>query len=99
MYVERQLVLEKGAPIKGFFCNMISAWDVAHLPAAKVAPIIESRWDTVFFQRNGELATYTHLCPNCKYMYKDTKTKGHNFCPNCGAKMIADLEKNSEVVY
>lgn len=35
-YVEREKVLEKGSQIKGFFCNMISAWDVAHLPAADV---------------------------------------------------------------
>lgn len=35
-YVEREKVLEKGTQIKGFFCNMISAWDVAHLPAADV---------------------------------------------------------------
>lgn len=40
MFVERQSVLEKGAPIKGFFCNMISAWDVAHLPSANAAAVV-----------------------------------------------------------
>lgn len=43
MYVERQKVLDKGAPINGCFCNMISAWDVAHIPAANVVPVVHCR--------------------------------------------------------
>lgn len=49
--------------------------------------VVHSQWDTVFYERNGTLATYSHLCPECKYFYRDTRFKGHNFCPGCGAKM------------
>ena len=45
------------------------------------------RWDTVFYEGNGTLASYSHICPKCKYFYRDFHFKGHNYCPNCGAKM------------
>lgn len=50
----------------------------------------KGRWDTVFYERNGTLASYSHLCPKCKYFYRDVRIKGHNFCPNCGADMKED---------
>ncbi len=50
--------------------------------------IKHSKWDTVFYQRHSDtLATYTHLCPECKYLYQDLRLKGYNFCPQCGVKM------------
>jgi hypothetical protein len=50
-----------------------------------------SRWDTAFFRRlENELASYTHFCPECKYLYRDLRVKGHNYCPNCGARMDGD---------
>ena len=52
--------------------------------------VVHSKWDTVFYERNGTLASYSHLCPECKYFYKDVRFKGHNYCANCGAKMDGD---------
>ena len=56
-------------------------------PTVDAVEVVHGAWDTVFYERNGTLASYSHLCPNCKYFYRDTKFKGHNYCPNCGAKM------------
>ncbi|RKJ75621.1 hypothetical protein D7X33_16510 [Butyricicoccus sp. 1XD8-22] len=81
-YIERNMILAKGAPIPGCFCNMISAWDVKNLPAADVAPIVHGKW------KNGN-----SICPICgmdKFsgldadIWADWQPK---FCPNCGAKM------------
>ena len=47
----------------------------------------KGEWDTVFYERNGTLSSYSHLCPKCKYFYRDIRFKGHDFCPNCGAYM------------
>ena len=43
-YVERDAVLAKAAPVPGCFCNMISSWDVVHLPAADVTPVVHGYW-------------------------------------------------------
>lgn len=56
-------------------------------PTVDAAEIVHSQWDTVFYESHGTLATYSHLCPVCKYFYRDTRFKGHNYCPSCGAKM------------
>ena len=47
----------------------------------------KGEWNTVFYERNGTLSSYSHLCPKCKYFYRDIRFKGHDFCPNCGADM------------
>ena len=47
----------------------------------------KGKWDTVFYERNGTLASYSHICPKCKYFYRDLKFKGHNYCPECGCDM------------
>lgn len=59
-------------------------------PTVDAAEIVHSQWDTVFYESHGTLATYSHLCPVCKYFYRDTRFKGHNYCPSCGAKMDGD---------
>ena len=47
----------------------------------------KGEWDTVFYERNTTISTVTHICPKCKYIYRDIRVKGHDFCPNCGADM------------
>lgn len=55
---------------------------------ANVAPVMYGRWDTIFVQRNkNELASYTHVCSMCKFLYRDLRVNGYNYCPNCGANM------------
>lgn len=60
-----------------------------NFPTIDVVEVVHSQWDTVFYERNGTLASYSHLCPECKYFYRDVRFKGHSYCPNCGAKMDA----------
>jgi hypothetical protein len=66
-------------------CDMLES-----CPTVDAVEVVHSRWDTVFYERNGTLASYSHLCPVCKYFYRNVKFTGHNFCPNCGAKMDGD---------
>ena len=59
-------------------------------PTVDAVEVVHSQWDTVFYERNGTLGSYSHICPECKYIYRDVRFKGHNYCPNCGAKMDGD---------
>ena len=63
---------------------------IEEAPRVDAVEVVHSKWDTVFYERNGELATYSHVCPICKYHYKNVWGKGYNYCPNCGAKMDGD---------
>ena len=54
------------------------------------------QWDTVFYEGNGTLSTYSHICPNCKYFYRDLRFKGHNHCPNCGMKMDGGTKNETD---
>lgn len=63
---------------------------ITNAPTVDAAEVVHSQWDTVFYESHGTLASYSHLCPVCKYFYRDLRFKGHNYCPDCGAKM--DLE-------
>ncbi len=71
-----------------------SVWETSEVveflddcPTIEAAPVVHSKWDTVFYESHGTLASYSHLCPECKYFYRNTKSKGHKYCPECGAKM------------
>ena len=61
-------------------------------PTVDGVEVVHGQWDTVFYERNGTLASYSHICQKCKYFYRDLRFKGHNYCPNCGAKMMGDTE-------
>ena len=61
-------------------------------PTVDAVEVVHSKWDTVFYERNGTLASYSHICPECKYFYRDLRFKGHNYCPNCGADMRGETE-------
>lgn len=83
-YIEREAVLAKGAPIPGYFCNMISAWDVANLPAADV--VAHAKWVRM-------TGVQTPYCSKCNQEAIRTFLGGYaysEYCPKCGAKM--DLE-------
>ena len=68
--------------IQSAICSVLD-----NAPGVDVAPVVHSTWDTVFFERNLTIATYSHLCPKCKYFYRGVRFKGHDFCPGCGADM------------
>lgn len=80
-YVERNAVLAKAAPVPGCFCNMISSWDVVHLPAADVAPAVHGYWIVNGVRLDGVIGNFR--CSVCMGVsLKDSK-----YCPNCGTKM------------
>ena len=96
-YIEREKVLSKAAPVEGCFSDMISAYDVAMLPAADVSPVRHGHWISL-----TECANEGVYCSICKKkVWKSdydwcSKRRGNklqsNYCPNCGAKMdgVAD---------
>ena len=81
-YIEREKVLSKAAPVEGCFSDMISAYDVAMLPAADVAPVRHGRWI------DGD--PYCPICRKDKFRGLDADVWADwqpDYCPNCGAKM------------
>lgn len=61
--------------------------------------VVHSQWDTVFYERNGTLASYSHICPKCKYFYRDLRFEGHNYCPNCGVNMMDGEKDNAQEIH
>ena len=93
-YIEREAVLNESIEVYHWngwedrYDDFVPTEAIRAVPAADVVAVKHSRWDTIFFQRlETELASYTHICPECKYLYRDLHMKGHNYCPNCGAIM------------
>ena len=84
-YIERESTLKKAAEVSGCFSKMVSAWDIAHEPAADVAPARHGQW--IAF-RGG----IDKQCSECNW--GTDLNIPRKFCPNCGAKM--DLEDENE---
>lgn len=85
-YIKREDVLAKAAPWKGSFCNLISSWDVVHLPKEDVAPVVHAAWKQVgvWAKTESGLRCQTNLeCSRCRFHSKIES----KYCPNCGAKM------------
>lgn len=51
---------------------------------------ISTEWLTVFREDYGGIRTYTHVCPVCRYFYKDKNEHGKQRCPNCNTEMIEE---------
>ena len=56
-------------------------WSV---PAADVMPVVHGQWKTSSDRPD------TLICSVCKCGFDMWKHDPHNYCPNCGAKMIGD---------
>lgn len=54
----------------------------------------EGEWEMTPNYKGDTLNAYWHRClsDGCGYFYKDVRPYGHNFCPNCGAKMSKQKE-------
>ena len=95
-YIEREEVLSKAAPVEGCFSDMVSAYDVAMLPAADVAPVRHGSCEVC----RGE-SVITQDCDNGYSIEVDAEQSelavwygdqclavfSIYFCPSCGAKM------------
>ena len=88
-YVEREKVLSKAAPVAGCFSDMISAYDVAMLPAADVAPVRHGRWE----KKRG-LYSCSECGKTCPYDVQADVIEywACNYCPNCGCPMDGGTE-------
>ena len=52
---------------------------------------ISTAWVTTFRRKFHGEETYTHVCPLCKYFYRDEKPEGLDVCPSCKAEMIKKI--------
>lgn len=89
-YIEREKVLSKAAPAAGCFSDMISAYDVAMLPAADVTPVRHGRWE-----KQSGLYSCSECGKTCPYDVQADVIEywACNYCPNCGAKMDSELNE------
>ena len=85
-YIEREEALMK---LMQDGCSAKNLQSISDMPAADVAPVVHAQW----------IEDHDYLkCPECGVMVKRDFTffdiGDWNYCPNCGAKM--DEEENKE---
>ena len=84
-YISRESILKKAAEVPGCFSKMVSAWDIAHEPAADVAPVRHGTWKLKMVGAFGDLKQYS--CSECGFSLLLNPTKIPPYCEDCGAKM------------
>lgn len=84
-YIEREAVID--LITRRYECPEICTAEINSIPAADVVERKRGRWETTMVAPAGELVRWTHVHKECGYLYTDLRTKGYNFCPNCGADM------------
>lgn len=65
-------------------------------PLADVVEVRHGEWETTDVTQEWDKVQrfgHFHNNPNCKFFYSDEDPNGHDYCPNCGAKMDGK-EKN-----
>lgn len=83
-YIEREAVLKKAVEVSGCFSEMVSAWDIAHEPAADVAEVRRGSWE---FLGPNRLAK-GYMCGTCSACHvRSIYIVNTAICPNCGARM------------
>lgn len=80
-YIRRDLVMQKGADVPGFFSKMISSYYVMEIPVEDVEPVKHGKWKADKFKN-----LWCSVCKHCG----SNDGIDTDYCPNCGAKM--DLE-------
>ena len=85
-YIERAAVLDVVKRTSGDYA---AAWsEIAHMPAAEVAPVRHGRWEEVR-DAYGNLEGWLCECG------REVKSKD-NYCPNCGALMDKEDENEAD---
>jgi predicted Zn-ribbon and HTH transcriptional regulator len=52
-----------------------------------------SQWVTRLHSNGEKVDSFSHLCPECKYEYRDLNVNGESVCPNCGVEMDGDVHE------
>ena len=85
-YIERAAVLDVVKRTSGDYA---AAWsEIAHMPAAEVAPVRHGRWEEVR-DAYGKLEGWLCECG------REVKSKD-NYRPNCGARMDKEDENEAD---
>ena len=56
------------------------------------------QWVTRLHSNGEKVDSFSHLCPECKYEYRDLNVNGESVCPNCGVEMYLKGEQNESNV-
>lgn len=62
-------------------------------PAADVAPVVHGRWVQVICHEEFEDGFVDRVKECCSVCHAPNGRKTTNYCPNCGAKMVGDVER------
>ena len=65
---------------------------VRDFPPADVAPVVHGNWVSCFEDWRKKIEG--DKCSSCGFEHYGTNIRSYNFCPNCGAKMDLEDEKN-----
>lgn len=65
---------------------------VRDFPPADVAPVVHGNWVSCFEDWRKQIEG--DKCSSCGFEHYGTNIRSYNFCPNCGAKMDLEDEKN-----
>ena len=84
-YISRESILKKAAEVPGCFSKMVSAWDIAHEPAAGVAEARHGTWKLKMVGAFDDLKQYS--CSECGFSLPLNPAKIPPYCEDCGAKM------------
>lgn len=95
-YIEREFALDVVKRTSGDYAAAFS--EIAHAPAADVAPVVHGRWE---YDKNAtDWGIGGYICSECRNKNNNlpcSRTKsvkmysGAKYCPNCGAKMDAKV--------
>lgn len=84
-YVERNFALDV---VKRTSRDYAAAWvEIAHAPAADVAPVVHGRWELKETVHFGLKEYKCSECSDDEYWKKYYCRGNETHCPNCGAKM------------
>ena len=84
-YISRESILKKAAEVPRCFSKMVSAWDIAHEPAAGVAEARHGTWKLKMVGAFDDLKQYS--CSECGFSLPLNPAKIPPYCEDCGAKM------------
>ena len=84
-YIEREAAIKElmnDAPEQVGYSSEDAADCIRYMDTADVVPVRHGRWET-----NSDRPD-TLICSMCKCGFDMWKHDPHNYCPNCGAKMM-----------